>query len=265
MIGDDQRTDGGWRGGPESDMKNGFYASRADVLLREFDRIVDCAQPALVRRYGQQQSGRLVRDARWEFERIIPEIPHIGGLRARPLNVFLRATAMELAVYRAMKRLGRSAAEAWAVCHEAIVARMDTYPAWKIRLMRKLMFSRFMMRRVRKRAARTEPLRLGDFQVRYLMGDGETFDWGVDYLACGNHEFMRTQGAEEFAPYVCMSDIALGEALGWGLTRTQTLADGCEFCDFRFTRGADTHITSKTPAVQATIERIAANEPLETV
>lgn len=246
-------------------MKNGYYASRADALLREFDRIVECARPALARRYGEQLSGRLVRDARREFERVIPEIPHIGGVRARPLNVFLKATAMELAVYRAMKRIGRSPDEAWEVCHEAIVARMEVYPAWKIRLMRRLMFSRFMMRRVRRRAARTEPLRLGDFQVRYLVGDGETFDWGVDYLACGNHEFMKAQGAEEFAPYVCMSDIALGEALGWGLTRTQTLADGCESCDFRFKEGADTHITSRTPAVQQTIERIAAGQALDTI
>ena len=246
-------------------MENGYYASRGDKLLREFGRIVDCARPSLVRRFGEQLGGRLVRDARWEFERIIPDIPHISGVRARPLNVFLRATAMELAVYRAMKRSGRSADEAWEVCHEAIVARMEAYPAWKVRFMRKLMFSRFMMRRVRRRAARREPLRLGDFQVRYLLGDGVTSDWGVDYLACGNYEFMKEQGAEEFAPYVCMSDIALGEALGWGLTRTQTLADGCEYCDFRFKEGAETHITSKTPAVQRTIERIAASQVMEQV
>lgn len=62
--------------------------------------------------------------------------------------------------------------------------------------------------------------------------------------------------AHEFAPYVCMSDIALSDALGWGLIRSQTLADGCSHCDFRFKRNAVTQVSSKTPEVQQTIERI---------
>jgi len=116
------------------------------------------------------------------------------------------------------------------------------------------------MRRVRGRAQRGEQLRFGDFEVRYLIGDGKEFDWGVDYVACGHYNFMKAQGAEEFAPYVCLSDMALGNALGWGLIRTQTIADGCEFCDFRFKKGSDTNISSKTPEVQAVIERIKKKE-----
>lgn len=241
----------------DEDMRNGYYQARSRALLGDFDRTVSLARRGFERRYGAEFTNTLVHDARREFERLIPEIPHISGLRARPLNVFLRATAQELAVYRAMKRNGRSASEAWEVCHGAIVARMEAFPAWKTWLLRKLMFSGLMRHRVRKRAALGEPIQLGDFLVRYLTGDGETFDWGVDYVACGNYEFMKQQDAEEFAPYVCMSDIALGEALGWGLTRTQTLADGCDYCDFRFTKGGGSHISSQTPEVQKTIDRIA--------
>ena len=83
-----------------------------------------------------------------------------------------------------------------------------------------------------------------------------TFDFGVDYVRCGNLELAKKLGAEAFAPYICMSDIVLSDALGWGLTRTQTLADGCSHCDFRFKKGGETQISSKTPEVQATIERI---------
>ncbi len=71
---------------------------------------------------------------------------------------------------------------------------------------------------------------------------------------------MKAQGAEEFAPYVCMSDMALSNALGWGLIRTQTIADGCKTCDFRFKKGSETMISSKTPEVQRTIERIMEEE-----
>jgi len=246
-------------------MKNGYYTARSDALLRDFDETVRLTRARLAPGSGTEFTDALARSIREEFEQLIPEIPHIAGLRARPLNAFLRATAQELAVYRAMKKLGRSANEAWEICHEAIVAKMEAYPAWKAWFLRKLMFSGLMKRRVRKRAAEVEPLPLGDFEMRYLIGDGEDFDWGVDYVGCANYEFVKSQGAEEFAPYVCMSDIALGEALGWGLTRTQTLADGCEYCDFRFTKGGVTRISSRTPEVQETIERIRERRAREPV
>ena len=57
-----------------------------------------------------------------------------------------------------------------------------------------------------------------------------------------------------------MSDIAPGDVLEWGLIRTQTLADVCESCDFRFKKGSNTRISSKTPEMQAAIERIRMKE-----
>ena len=105
-----------------------------------------------------------------------------------------------------------------------------------------------------------KPLGFGDFEIRYIPGNGENFDFGIDYVKCGNYEFAKEQGVEEFAPYICMSDIALSKALNWGLTRTQTLADGCDRCDFRFKQGGQTRISSKTPEVQITIDRISKTE-----
>ena len=113
---------------------------------------------------------------------------------------------------------------------------------------------------MQRRAEENQKLRFGDFEVRYVMGDGKEFDWGVDYLGCGNYKFVKDHGGEEFTPYVCMSDIALSDAMGWGLIRTETLADGCKRCDFRFKKGGKTKISSTIPKVQATIEKIRKKE-----
>ena len=146
---------------------------------------------SLTTRYGAQSADALRREVRQEYSKLIVEIPHIrGGMRTRVLNSFLIITAQDRAVYKVMIRHGKSAAEAWELCHEAL-----------------------------RRAS---------------------------FLA--------------FSPFICMSDIALSEALGWGLARTQTLADGCEYCDFRFRKGAATMISSKTAEVQKAIERIRENE-----
>ncbi len=233
-----------------------YYLPKKSKLLKDFDKTADLVEDYLIKRYGKELADRLYSETRQEYEKIIPEIPHIEGPRARALNLFLLIVAQELAIYRIMKKHGKSLGEAWEICHEAIKLRMEKFSKIKRWLLKKLMYSNFLMKRVKRRAERGEQLKFGDFEVRYLIGDGIKFDWGVDYVACGHYTFLKAQGAEEFAPYVCLSDIALGDALGWGLIRTQTIADGCEFCDFRFKKGSETKISSKTPEVQTTIEKI---------
>ena len=238
------------------ELSQKYFVSRKSKLLKDFDKTADLVQAYLSQRYGEKFADTLYRDTRKEYDNLLPEIPYIEGTRARALNSFLLITAQELALYRAMKKHGKGPGEAWEICHEAIQRRMEKFSGIKRRLLEYFMHSYFLKRIVRRRAERGEQLKFGDFEIRYLIGDGKEFDWGVDYVGCGNYNFMKAQGAEEFAPYVCMSDIALGDALGWGLIRTQTIADGCQYCDFRFKKGNETRISSKTPEVQATIEKI---------
>jgi hypothetical protein len=240
--------------------KMNYYLPKESKLLKDFDKTADLMEDYLVKRYGKELADSLYSETRQEYEKIIPEIPHIEGPRARALNLFLLIVAQELAVYRIIKKHGKSLGEAWEICHEAIKLRMEKFSKIKRWLLKKLMYSNFLMKRVKRRAERGEQLKFGDFEVKYLIGDGKEFDWGVDYVACGHYTFLKAQGAEEFAPYVCLSDIALGDALGWGLIRTQTIADGCESCDFRFKKGSETKISSKTPEVQATIEKILKSQ-----
>ena len=122
------------------------------------------------------------------------------------------------------------------------------------------MFSSFFKKIMRRRARQKQRARFGEFEIEYLIGEGGDFDFGVNYLQCGNHRFAMEHGGAEFAPYICMSDIALSDAMGWGLIRTQTIADGCQHCDFRFKKGAATQISSKSPEVQGVIERIRDKE-----
>ena len=233
---------------------------KTEKLLQRFDRTAHLMESTLNERYGKELADNLYTDTREEYEKIIPEIPLIKGWRARALNAFLLVTAQELAVYKAMKKHGKPKEEAWELCHQAIRLRMDGYPKIKKWLIKKLMFSGLLKRIVKMRAEQNVQMKVGDFEIRYITGDGKEFDWGVDYVKCGNYNFLKAQGAEEFAPYVCMSDIALGDTLGWGLIRTQTIADGYETCDFRFKSGSESRISSKTPGVQQTIERIKRQE-----
>ena len=80
------------------------YTSKKLKLLKDFDKTAELMQDYLVKHCGEELAGRLYREIRLEYEKIIPEIPHIQGMRARALNSFLIITAQELAVYRTMKK-----------------------------------------------------------------------------------------------------------------------------------------------------------------
>jgi hypothetical protein len=237
-------------------MKTEFQAKDHERLLGDFDRTAELVRPFVAGRSGEAGADLLYRRARENYEKFIPQIPGIGGFRAGMLNAFLRITAQEVAVYHAIRERGGTAAEAWEICHEAIRLRMVEFPRWKRWLLRRVIYSGVVRSVVARREKRGEQAQFGDFEIRYLTGKGSDFDIGVDYVGCGNLELVKKLGADEFAPYVCMSDIALSDGLGWGLIRSQTLADGCSHCDFRFKKNAATQITSKTPEVQQTIERI---------
>ena len=238
----------------------GYYIARKDKLLRDFEASCALIRSSLKARYGEDLASKLASEAREQYEKLIPEIPFIKGRRARPLNIFLLISAQELAVYKALAERGKSPAEAWELCHEALRLRLAAFPQWKRRFMRRFMFSGLVRRVVARRVRNKEKHRFGDFEIEYVIGDGGQFHFGVNYLQCGNYKLVAEHGGDEFAPYICMSDIVLSEAMGWGLIRTQTLADGCPYCDFRFKKGAVTQISSKTPEVQKTIERIRKKE-----
>ena len=238
----------------------GYYSSHKEKLLKDFDRTHSLAKDPLTIRYGEDFTNILLKEIREEYKKLIPEIPFIKGVRARFLNTFLIVTAQELAVYKAMQNHGKPASEAWELCHEAIGLKMETVPKWKRWLMKQFMFSNFVRKIMTRRANTDKTGVFGEFVLKYCVGKGDDFDIGVNYHGCGNYNFAMKHGGAAFAPYICMSDIALSDALGWGLTRTQTLADGYSHCDFRFKKGATTNISSKLPEVQDTITKIRLNE-----
>ena len=238
----------------------GYYSLCKEKLLKDFDRTSLLMKDSLVARYSEEFTSMLQNEVRREYEKLIPEIPYIKGVRAKALNTFLLITAQELAAYKAMKKKGWSPEETWELCHQALRMRVAKIPRWKRWLLRRLMFSSVMRKIMARRAKQQQRVRFGDFEVEYLIGQGGEFDLGVNYHQCGNLCFVMKHGGEEFAPYICMSDIALSDAMGWGLIRTQTLADGCRYCDFRFKKGVATQISSKTADVQDAIERIRVKE-----
>ena len=197
----------------------------------------------MISQCGEAFAATMVGETRQEYSKLIPEIPYIG--RNRILVRFIIGTAQSLAIYRALASHGKTLEEAGKLYYLICQALLNSYPGIVHWLIGRMSFSRFFLRALKKEALESQKrLYPGGYVFSFVDGDGREFDYGVDYSECGGCKFLSQQGASEFAPYVCTADIIYSELFGWGLTRTKTIAEGFEKCDFRFKKGGKTRVAS---------------------
>ena len=195
----------------------------------------------LISSYGNEQANLLIRECRREYEALIPQIPFIGN--KSPFLIFLIPTSRYLAVYRALRRKGLTIEEAAQLIYLMNEAEWEAIPIILRRIISYLWFSPLFIWRVRKRAKESQGREYtGGYVLTFIEGDGRTFDYGFDYTECAGCKFLNQQGVPELAPLMCSFDKTASDILGWGLTRTTTIADGFKKCDFRFKKSGKTNI-----------------------
>jgi hypothetical protein len=217
-----------------------YYTSREAELLESFDELREHTGKVLTASYGEEFSAAIDVDARREFQSLIPEIPYIGG-DGNELTDELIQASMGLALYRAMKKRGKTLEEIGEVLYRTVEVMAASHPKLLARAIGFYQMSGFGQRPMRRAALESqERVYPADWVFSFVEADGEAFDWGIDYTECGIVKFFRAKGAEELAPYMCLADYPVSEALGTGLIRNTTIAEGAERCDFRFKRGRET-------------------------
>jgi hypothetical protein len=195
---------------------------------RGFERVLKRDTGSLDARFGPAEAAEMRREMRDEYRSLLPQVPHVGG-RRNPWSSNLTATAWALAVHRVVQRHGGQAQDTGRVAHDyarntvARIPRALRHPLLRPR--------RARWRRVARRSQqRRYP---EDWVVDFVDGAGQPFDFGLDVTQCAIVRFLHVQGADELAPWMCAPDYVLLQGAGVGLTRTKTLAWGCDRCDFR--------------------------------
>jgi hypothetical protein len=206
--------------------------------VHRFERFLEHHTDSLTRRFGLSEATVMRREMLAQYRGLIPHVPDIGG-HHNPWNSDLVATPMALAVYRIVLRHGGSAQDAGEVAVSYAHSLIERVPR---RLRPRLLAYR---RSIAERESRWSQQRRSpdDWVATIVDGTGQPFDFGMDVTECAILKYMRAHGAEEFTPYLCHLDYVVAEAAGTGLTRTKTLAWGCDRCDFRFTNPGTTTAT----------------------
>jgi hypothetical protein len=223
-----------------TEILDDYYTSQRERLLRDFDGVSKRLSKVLALHLDERSPRGIIADTRSAFDGLLPDIPYIGG-KANSLTQDLIDCTMLLAFYRVLKQEGCRIEEIGRVVIAAEQERVHAYPRFVLRLLGKLIRSPIGKSHMKKTAEESQRRCYpGAWVSVYIEGDGETFDFGLDYLECGLCKFFHRQGADELTPYLCQFDYVQQRAMGTGFTRTMTLATGGERCDFRWKRGRET-------------------------
>jgi hypothetical protein len=222
-----------WRKNVSESETASYYLSRRDVIRDLYDTHSRASRPFLARRYGDILAEEIIQDAREILEDLIPELPYVGG-DENPMTRHIIRSSTSLALYKAMKTRGKSAEETGKVVCDAVVESVRHLPPSQPLTEEELAENREQARRSQ---ARKYP---GDWVWYFVEGDGAEFEYGYDFYECGAQKLYHAQGADEFLPFFCYLDFVTYRTAGWSFSRTMTLAEGHEKCDFRFKKGGKT-------------------------
>jgi len=213
-----------------------YWQENYQTLLDDFDRMMTPARKWIAEKTGEGEADAILRESRAGYEVLLPQVAYIGG-ESNSLTETLYMAAAALAFYKTMLAHGQTLDDTGEVLYRTVEGMINFNDP----------MSGAHMRDPNGRAAQDEFRRMarqsqdspypGDWKLSFVEGDGQNFDFGVDYTECGIVKFYREQHASELATYLCLGDFALSKAIDSGLARTTTLARGGKYCDFRFKAG----------------------------
>jgi len=204
-------------------------------LLKKYDDQAQWRRQLYLPVFDEAVIDGILDEMRNSYTEVIPGIPFIGKNNYHLQWVI--PNAEKLADYLVAKKYGVTI-EQFSSMHLAQASKdlYDTYSEEQRRQIGKSQFgliSELMMRMIAFRSQ----LKLfkDDYLLTYLKGDGQQFDWGLDYTQCTNIILYEKYGAGDLVyPLICNIDYVAGAALYTGYHRTKTLVLGDSMCDMRW-------------------------------
>ena len=214
-----------------------FYEAHRGAMEAAMFQRLDVVE-AMLREHTQLAGVSGIRsEVMDEFEIVLTQMPYVGGTASRMSDFFMRLTGF-MAIGRVLKRHGVASPLIGDIERESYQAQLLAAPeAERLASGQQFMSAQnqAMLRAQAQQSHRQEYPE--DFVYDFVEpGPGDSFDFGIDYKACGFCKFADRHGDQEILPHICGLDFVAYAARGIRLERTQTLAGGASHCNFRFWR-----------------------------
>ncbi len=211
--------------------------------MKSFDERLVVVYKELCQKFDDKKSEELMSQMKTEFEKILPDIPYIGGQK-NPLTLVLVKCMSDLTIFRTLEKQGFSFREIGEFHFNYVIAAHNLRKEALEKAGRnpsEYPFDPVYMDYQKKLTEETQmKLYPDDFVIDFVEGDGDSFEWGWDITECGIQKAYKKLGDEKYLPFICLGDHYEAEGLGFGFSRTQTLGFGAPLCTHRFLKNYKT-------------------------
>ncbi|MFX1489814.1 MAG: L-2-amino-thiazoline-4-carboxylic acid hydrolase [Promethearchaeota archaeon] len=224
-------------------IKKDYYIKRKPKLIKDFSKELELVRNLLNRKFAESKVDGLFTQMKLEYEKIIPEIPYIGGTK-NPFSSLLVGGMSSLAIFRVLEKEGLSLREIGEIYYELRDISNSIRKKSLEKIGKEPAQYPFESAYVDFAKSLCETLKLrnypDDWVGDYVEGDGKTFEWGFNFHECAFHKVFKRLDAEKYVPFFCLADFSEANILGFGFSRTQTLGFGAPMCDHRYVKNCKT-------------------------
>jgi len=214
-----------------------FYEAHRGAMEAAMRQRLDFAEEMLRERTQLSDIDKIRREVMDEFEIVLIQMPYVGGTTSRMSDFFMRLMGF-MAIGRVLRRHKVALSVIGDVERESYRAQLVTVPEAERLASGRQFMSAENQTLLREQAAKSQAEEYPeDFIYDFVEpGRGDSFEFGINYRACGFCKFADRHDDQDILPHICGLDFEAYATRGIHLERTQTLAGGASHCNFRFSR-----------------------------
>jgi hypothetical protein len=214
-----------------------FYQQHRGAMEAAMRHRLDLAEAMLGERAHLTDIDGIRQQVMDEFETVLTQMPYVGGAASRMSDFFMRLMGF-MAISRVLRRHGVPLPVIGEIERETYKAQLLSEPEAERLASGRQFMSPENQALLREQATNSRQKEFSeDFVYDFVEpGPGDSFEFGINYKACGFCKFAARHGDKEILPNICGLDFDAYATRGIHLDRTQTLAGGASHCDFRFSR-----------------------------
>lgn len=214
-----------------------FYEAHRSAMEAAMLQRLDVAEAILRARTQLSDVDRIRQEVMDEFEIVLTQMPYVGGAASRMSDFFMRLMGF-MAIGRVLRRHGVALPVIGDIERESYKVQLLTVPEAERLASGRQFMSPENQALLREQAVKSHAEEYPeDFVYDFVEpGPGDSFDFGINYKACGFCKFAARHGDQEILPHICGLDFEAYATRGIQLERTQTLAGGASHCNFRFSQ-----------------------------
>jgi hypothetical protein len=214
-----------------------FYEAHRSAMEAAMLQRLDVAEAILRERTQLSDVDRIRQEVMGEFEIVLTQMPYVGGAASRMSDFFMRLMGF-MAIGRVLRRHGVALPVIGDIERESYKVQLLTVPEAERLASGRQFMSPENQALLREQAVKSHAEEYPeDFVYDFVEpGPGDSFDFGINYKACGFCKFAARHGDQEILPHICGLDFEAYAIRGIQLERTQTLAGGASHCNFRFSQ-----------------------------